>query len=149
MGWGEAHLFSGRSSGVGSIPTRFSGDHQMYRDYEEYLHFYNTVLVPFSEKNGVMVKKKDLQEFLKENYKDRIECYLIDEHDIDAFHDLFFGKGDMESEQMTPEEVRFDNMYITMCDIIDDCREAGLDVPQAAGLIFEYLTVLKIVEKSN
>jgi len=121
----------------------------MYRDYDEYLHFYNTVLVPFGEKNGVMVRKKDLQEFLKENYKDRIECYLIDEHDIDAFQDLFFGKGDEDSEEMTPEEVRFDKMYCTVCDIIDDCREAGLSIPQAAGLIFEYLIVLGVVEGSK
>jgi len=121
----------------------------MFKDYQDYLNFHNNELLPFSEKHNVVIRKKTLEQFLIENYKDRVEHCLMEQYKIDAFHDLFFGKGDMDSDELTREEILYERLYNVVCRTIEVCREFGFDIDRTSRLIFDILTIQGVLVNSE
>lgn len=115
----------------------------MYRNYEEYLtHFQE-----FLSKNapaGARLKKKTIEEFLADNYRDKIEWYLMEEWETPPFHDIFYGDIDFsnveENDEMTEEEILADEINDKVYDIIENGREKGLSIPQTAKKVLDYLS---------
>lgn len=114
----------------------------MYRNYEEYLTFFQEVLA----KNipaGVTLKKKTIEEFLVENYRDKIEWYLMAEWETPPFHEIFYANIDLsqveENDEMTNEEIRADEVHNKVHDIIENGRNKGLSIPQTAKKVLDYL----------
>ena len=121
----------------------------MFKDYQDYLNFHNNELLPISQKTNVVVRKKTLEQFLIDNYKDRVEHYLMTQYKTDAFHDLFFGKGDMDSDELTSEEIRYERLYNVICNLIEVCRISGFDINRTSRLVFDILTIQGVLVNSE
>ena len=121
----------------------------MFKDYQDYLNFHNNDLLPFSEKHNIVIRKKTLEQFLIENYKDSVEHYLMTQYKTDAFHDLFFGKGDMDSDELTREEILYEQMYNVVCNLIEVCRVSGFDINRTSRLVFDILTIQGVLVNSE
>jgi len=121
----------------------------MFKSYQDYLYFFNNELLLFSEKHDIVVREKTLQQFLIDNYKDRVEHCLMTQYKTDAFHDLFFGKGDMDSDELTREEILYEQMYNVVCRTIEVCRQFGFDIDRTSRLIFDILTIQEVLVDSG
>jgi hypothetical protein len=116
----------------------------MYRNYEEY----ESALDKLQENApaNVKIKKKTRQEFDYENYRDKIEWYLMEEWGTEPFHEIFFGHlTDIESDEPTPEDFRAEELHGCVYDIIDSCYEKKFSVNQAASKIYLYLKKEKAI----
>ena len=110
----------------------------MYRNYEEYERFIEESKEKFPSAAG-KIKKKSYEEFLRENYRDKIEFYLMAEWSVGPFHEIFYGEIDLESQEMTDEEIRADQIHNGVHDIIDQCYLNGESVNNAAVLVLDFL----------
>lgn len=124
----------------------------MYRNYQEYLTFFEDVLAK-NVPPGVFLKKQTLEQFLWENYRDKIEWYLMEEWDTNSFTEIFYGNcylSDVEeSDELTPEEIRAEELHGGVHDIIEDGFEKGLSIPQTAKKVFDYLSKEKAIQQSQ
>jgi len=115
----------------------------MYRNYEEYERFYDEMV----EKNGLdPSKKRTVEQFQRENYRDKVEWYLMEEWSTMAFHDIFFSDCyEDESDEMTPEEIRGEELHGAVYDIIEHGQDKGMSVNQTARLVYEFLSKEKAI----
>lgn len=112
----------------------------MYRNYDEYLA--ELEKMRRNAPNGMTFRKKTKDEFHRENYKDKVEWYLMEEWDTGYFHEIFFPEAS-ETEESTPEEIdqeqRGYDLHNGVHNIIEKCYRKGMSVNQAAAKVYRYL----------
>lgn len=114
----------------------------MYRDYETYLKEFAEIIA----KNPGMeekMKPRSKEQFLWENYRDKVEWYLVEEWGTKHFHDIFYENVDwqasMESEELTEDEERGCDLQDATNEIIHNCYENKECIQKAATLVLDYL----------
>jgi hypothetical protein len=115
------------------------GGKPMYRNYNEYLIEHEKMVANAPE--GMKIHKKSEEQFDHDNYRDKVEWYLMEEWNTDAFHNIFFAGCDMDddSEEPTPEEERAYDLHHRVHNIIDKCYTKKMSVNQAASKVYNYL----------
>lgn len=126
-----------------SVEILNQGGKPMYRNYEEYLINFEE-MVANAPKN-IKLRKLDREEFEYENYRDKVEWYLMEEWNAPYFHDIFYTNCDLESEELTPEEKRSDKMHYKVLDIIEYHYDNNMSVNQAAAKVYRYLKKKKAI----
>lgn len=120
----------------------------MYRNYEEYEKCFEEMQKKAPK--SINLRKQTPEEFASENYRDKIEWYLVEEWNTDFFHNIFFGNcPENYSDEITPEEQRADELHGRVCDIIWEGWEKGWDVPKTARAVFVYLISEKAIEQES
>lgn len=113
----------------------------MYRNYEEYEKALGEMIAKAPA--GVRFKKKTREEFAKENYRDKVEWYLMNEWCTETFLDIIYRDveyvEDDESDEMTPEEEVADEMHNHIFDIIDCGLLRRESVNETARVVYGYL----------
>lgn len=113
----------------------------MYRNYQEYEKDFAERIVPFISAVGKAPRKKSVEEFNRENYRDKVEWYLCAEWSVESLADVFYGDCDLEddSDYMTPEEERGDELHSGVYEIVENGYNNGECVNQTAYAVYEYL----------
>ena len=113
----------------------------MYRNYEEYERSYEEMMRS-NHLDKSKFRKRTQEEFYRDNYRDRVEWYLMEEWGTEAFHNIFFADCDYEneSEEITPEEERAEELHHCVYDIIEESQDKGMSINQTAGKVYEYLS---------
>jgi len=109
----------------------------MYRDYQHYEQAFERMTEQAPE--GVILRKLSWEEFHEENYKDKVEFYLMEEWCLPPFHEIFFSGEDHESEERTPADDRGEMLHGGVHDILDHGYENKWNVVQTAAKILEFL----------
>jgi hypothetical protein len=119
----------------------------MYRNYEEYEVALEKLLE--NAPKNVKIEKKTKEQFEHDNYRDKVEWYLMEEWNTKPLHEIFFGHivndDDDDSDEFTPEEYRAEELHGGVHDILDSCFEKGCGISQAAGKVFKYLKKQKAI----
>ena len=114
----------------------------MYRNYEEYEKAFE-VMVKRAAPAGINIVKKSLEEFLVDNYRDKIEWYLTQEWGTETFPEIFYRDCecdlDEDCDEISEEEMRGDDLHSGVWEIVNDGYERGMSVNQTAFAVYEYL----------
>lgn len=113
----------------------------MYRNYEEYEKAFVEMIAKVPA--GIRLKKKTREEFARDNYRDKVEWYLMAEWCTDSFMDIIYRdveyvEGD-ESDEMTPEEKVADELHTHIFDMIDCGLLRRESVNETARVVYGYL----------
>ena len=113
----------------------------MYRNYEEYEKAFEIMIERAPA--GIKIVKKSQEEFLVDNYRDKIEWYLMEEWETATFPEIFYRDCDYDldedSDELSPEEMRGDELNSGVWEIVNNGYERGMSVNQTAFLVYEYL----------
>lgn len=106
----------------------------MYRDYSDYLASYSEDV-----KKIPNLRKKSLEEFLWENYRDKVEYYLMEEYCLEPFHEIIYSdvsETDMESEELTESEKKAHDIHDQVGDIIESGFKNKISIQRVARKVF-------------
>lgn len=118
----------------------------MYRNYEEY----QKIMGEMIRQNNMegKIKLRTLEEFLRDNYRDKVEWYLMEEWGTEPFHEIFYAgcePPEDESDEISPEEERADELHGVVYEIIMGGMKLGMSVNQTARKVYEYLSKEKAI----
>lgn len=110
--------------------------------YEQYEKMHEEV-----KKHYPNARKMSRAEVAKERFCDRVQTYFMNEWEDKTFPDIIFANCDLddESEEMTPEDERAEEIHHGIHAILDLAWDRKDNVPNTAGLIYEFLKMEKAI----